>query len=133
MTLAGIFLSDRTDRTEDVKQHENENPSETQLRDDIALLHIYRRGSMKGAMISYTLHLDDEAIFKVKNNAKTTVSISAAGTHTLWAKTESKTEIPIDIQPGKEYYIRCGIKFGFFVGKPKIEIVDNQTGKTEFR
>jgi hypothetical protein len=51
---------------------------------------------------------------------------------TLWAKTEKRIEFPIEIQPGQEYYIRCGVDMGAFVGRPSIEIVDSRTGKYEF-
>jgi hypothetical protein len=43
-----------------------------------------------------------------------------------------KTEIPIEIEFGKEYYIRCGVSMGAFVGKPSFTLVDNRTGKAEF-
>jgi hypothetical protein len=105
---------------------------EFELTDDCALLHIYRSGSMVGMMVSYHLHLDDEPLFRVKNKSKTTVMITEEGPGTLWARTESKTGIPIDIQLGQEYYIRCGVGMGAFVGRPTIEIVDNRTGKFEY-
>ncbi|MDR3219830.1 MAG: DUF2846 domain-containing protein [Dysgonamonadaceae bacterium] len=105
---------------------------EYELTDDCALLHIYRPGSMAGMAISYTLRLDDEEIFRVKNKSKTTIRFTGGGAITLWAKTETKTELSMDIQLGKEYYVRCGVGMGAFVGRPKIEIVDNEKGQAEF-
>jgi uncharacterized membrane protein YhaH (DUF805 family) len=125
----------------DGQQEETEQPSipqqtydeeELQLSNDYALLHIYRPGSVKGVIVSYNLHLGDKALFRVKNKSKTTVKILTAGQQTLWAKTEARKKLPIDIQFGNEYYVRCGIRFGVFVGRPKLELVDNQRGKTEF-
>jgi len=104
-----------------------------QLQDDCALIHIYRKSSMAGAAVSYDLYLDDDKIFRVKNKSKTTIKITKEGMITLLAKTETTTKLPIEIKLGNEYYIRCGIKMGALVGRPKIEVVDNQTGKAEFK
>ncbi|MDR2146670.1 MAG: DUF2846 domain-containing protein, partial [Tannerella sp.] len=93
--------------------------SEYELTDDCALLHIYRPGSMMGMAISYDLHLGDEVIFRVKNKSKTTIRITEEGLKTLWAKTETREELPVDIQLGHEYYIRCGLGMGAFVGRPR--------------
>ena len=32
---------------------------------------------------------------------------------------------------GKEYYIRCGLEFGVVVGRPYLELVDEETGESE--
>jgi hypothetical protein len=103
-----------------------------ELSDDCALLHIYRPGSMAGMAISYQINLDDEPLFRVKNKSKTTVRVTSEGLKTLWAKTETREELPIEIQFGNEYYVRCGIGLGAFVGRPRIELVPGKTGKAEF-
>jgi hypothetical protein len=61
-----------------------------------------------------------------------TVKVNKDGLNSIWAKTEAKEEIPINIKFGQEYYIRCGITMGAFVGQPKIELVDNRSGEIEF-
>jgi hypothetical protein len=99
---------------------------------DYALLHIYRHSGV-GALMGFDLHLGDSVICRVKNKWKETVKIDKDGLHTLWARTESKTEIPIDIRFGNEYYIRCSVAMGVLVGRPKLELVDNKTGELEFR
>jgi hypothetical protein len=97
-----------------------------------ALLHVYRSGSV-GALISYDLHLGDAVICRVSTKTKETIRVTQEGLKILWARTESKAELPIDIQFGKEYYICCGMKMGIFVGRPKIELVDNKRGEAEFQ
>jgi len=106
--------------------------SDNQFSGDYALLHIYRPNSMVGRIVSYDLHLDDEVVFLVKNESKTTIRITSEGTKTLWAKTESKVKLPVDIQFGHEYYIRCGVKMGLVVGRPTLKIVDNGEGKEQY-
>ncbi|MDR1524817.1 MAG: hypothetical protein LBS79_06125 [Tannerella sp.] len=105
---------------------------EYELTDDCALLHIYRPASMAGMEVSYHIHLDDEPLFRVKNKTKKTVEVTTEGLVALWGRIESETELLLDIELGNEYYIRCGVGMGAFVGRPKIELVDARTGKTEF-
>ncbi|MDR0560927.1 MAG: DUF2846 domain-containing protein [Prevotellaceae bacterium] len=106
--------------------------SEYELTDDCALLHIYRPASMMGLAIKYNINLNDEPLFRVANKSKKTVRITQPGMYRLWARTETTVEESVDIQLGKEYYIRCTVEMGAFVGRPLIEIVDSEKGKTEF-
>jgi hypothetical protein len=85
-----------------------------------------------GAAISYNLHLDDKIVFRVRNKSYTTIRVTDGGLKTLWAKTESREKLPINIEMGKEYYIRCGLRIGAIVGRPQIKIIDTSTGKFEF-
>lgn len=104
----------------------------TIIGEDYALLHVYRFGGT-GFLVSYDLYLGNDVVCRVKSNWKETIRIEKDGLNTLWAKTESKKEVPINIKFGNEYYVRCGIATGFFVGQPVIEIVDNRTGKAEIQ
>jgi hypothetical protein len=87
---------------------------------------------MAGAAIGYDVHIDNDFLYRARNNSKTTIKITKEGMATIWAKTESRVDVPIDIQFGREYYIRCGIRMGALVGRPVLEIMDNHTGKSEF-
>lgn len=98
---------------------------------DYALFHIYRKGGT-GFGVNYDLFLGDSAICRVSNNWKQTIKIRKDSYNSLWARTEATHEIPIKVEYGKEYYIRCKVVMGFFVGNPFFEIVDNKTGREEF-
>lgn len=98
---------------------------------DYAIINVYRHGGM-GSLIAYNINLGDSTICRVKNNYKTTIHIKKEGLNTLWAKTESKTELPINLVNGKQYYLKCGISMGAFVGRPTLELVDSDRGKAEF-
>ncbi|MDR2065485.1 MAG: hypothetical protein LBP85_07255 [Prevotellaceae bacterium] len=97
---------------------------------DYALLHVYRH-SGAGVLINYDLHLGDTVICRAQNKWKETVKIYKDGLNTLWARTEAKAELPINIKFGNEYYIRCSLTTGFFVGHPKLELVENTIGQME--
>jgi hypothetical protein len=108
-----------------------EDEEQETLDVDYAILNVYRyRGA--GALIGYDLNLGDSVVCRVKNNFKTTLHIKKDGLNTLWARTEAKSEVPINIKYGKTYYLRCGISMGAFVGRPDIELIDWKTGRTEF-
>jgi len=101
------------------------------FKEGYAMLHIYRNSGI-GPLINYDLHLGDSTICRVENKWQKSLKISQTGLNTLWAKTEVKRELPIKIEPGKEYYIRCGITMGILVGEPSLELVGNVIGKSEF-
>jgi len=98
---------------------------------DYAIINVYR-SSGQGALVNYDLHLGDSVICRVTSNFCESIKIYKDGLNSLWAKTETKSEIPINVEFGKMYYVRCGIKMGAFVGRPSLEMVDNKIGKTEF-
>jgi len=98
---------------------------------DYAIINVYRP-SGTGVLVSYDLHLGDSVICRVKNNFCESIKIYKEGLNSLWAKTEAKSEIPINVVFGKTYYVRCTVNTGVFVGHPSLEIINNKTGKAEF-
>ncbi len=124
-------ISARIIRVNNIEDYQANAVEEILAHVDYAILNVYRYGGV-GALVAYDLRLGDSVICRVRNNFKTTLHIKKEGLNTLSAKTEAKSEIPIDIQMGKTYYIRCGMTMGAFVGRPKIELTDAKTGKTEF-
>jgi hypothetical protein len=106
--------------------------SEYQLSNDIALLHLYRPATKVGVLVNYDLHLDNEVVFKAKYKTKTTVRLTSEGLKTLWGATEARTELPVNIQLGNEYFIRCDIGMGAFVGRPRLKLMDNKEGRKAF-
>jgi len=93
---------------------------------DYALVHVYRPKNFSGAMIGYKIRLNDDTVIgKARNGRYFTHEIRDFKEHTFWAKTESKTEVTIDVKKGQEYFIRCGIKMGIAIGKPEIYLMEN--------
>jgi hypothetical protein len=104
----------------------------TLLNKDYALIHFYRYSGV-GALVSYDIHLGDTVLCRASNNWKKTVKVRKEGYNTVWAKTETKIEIPVNIKMGQEYYIRCGISMGVMVGHPVLTLVDNNSGRLEYQ
>lgn len=96
-----------------------------------AVLNVYRfRGS--GQLVSYNLYLGDSILCRVYNNYSKTILLDKEQLSTLWARTESKSEVPVDIKLGNTYYLRCSVVFGIAVGRPRLELVTSSSGKFEF-
>lgn len=111
---------------------EEQMKEENKLLDvDYSILHVYRPRGV-GPLVSYDLYLGDSVICRIKNRMKKTLKIRKEGYISLWAKTEAKEEIPINLIKGKEYYLRCSVRMGIMVGRPSLELVDKKTGKAEF-
>jgi len=99
---------------------------------DYAKLYIYRE-SGQGALVGFNLYLGDSLLCRVKNNSKHEIIVKQAGSLKLRAATESEYSLPILIEPGKEYYIRCLVTTGAFVGRPKMYLIDRPLGKAEYK
>ena len=98
---------------------------------DYAILHVYRYSGV-GPLVGYNRYLGDSLLCRVKNNFKTTLHLHSTGRHTLWAKTEAKSEVPVNLEPGHHYYLKCAVKMGALVGRPTLELVDDRSGKGSF-
>jgi hypothetical protein len=103
-----------------------------------ALLHFYRLGTgiidLDLDFLGYKLHLNDSVIASARNCSwRKTVKIKKPGKYNLWAMTETKQIVPIEIELGKEYYIQCGLTYGIVSGRPSIEVVDNEYGSLLFK
>jgi uncharacterized membrane protein YhaH (DUF805 family) len=134
IVLAWTFLSRKEESAEAVVSDAEFESAQAPAApsDGEALIHLYRPGKMAGAMIGYDVYLDDKVVWRARNGSRTTLRVTAEGAHTVMAKTEVRREITLDVAFGRQYYIRCGMQMGLAVGRPKLELVDNAEGKTEF-
>jgi S-adenosylmethionine hydrolase len=102
-----------------------------------ALLYVYRPGNFVGAIMSYNLKMTntlftDSIIGKVKNNSKFIVKLYQEGKTELWAKTESKKSVFINVKFGQKYYLKCGITMGIFVGRPNLNLIYPEQGVLDY-
>ncbi|RPE13215.1 hypothetical protein EGT74_06710 [Chitinophaga lutea] len=97
-----------------------------------ALLCVYRPKSGIAWTLEYNLHVNDSTVCRVKNGEKYLIKMYNTGQTKIWARTESKMEVTANVQPGRIYFVRCSAVMGAFVGRPKLKLVDEQTGMQEF-
>jgi len=96
-----------------------------------AMLYVYRPRGL-GPLVRYNLHLGDSLLCRVINKSTFEIKLNQEQSTTLWARTESRSEVPFDIRFGNAYYLRCTVGMGAFVGHPKLELVDPLTGQIEY-
>ncbi len=98
--------------------------------DGKGMVFFYRPSAFTGAAISYDVFSGTQKIGGVKNGTYFYTEVDP-GMHEFWAKTEAKKNIIIAVDANKKYYVKCGVGFGLFVGRPKFEIVHEVTGSNE--
>lgn len=100
---------------------------------DYAIIHFYRPSSYIGSAIGYKIRRNEEEdeLGKIRNGTKFEVKTKDFGNQRFWAKTEAEESVVIDVHKGQEYFVKCGIGMGAFVGQPKMTIVENRIGIRE--
>jgi hypothetical protein len=93
-----------------------------------SLLYVSRRRNGLGTLVQYNLHADDDKLCRVKNGSTDTIKLYKEGRINLWARTESRKEVFIDMEPGKIYFLKCGVAMGLFVGHPDFYQVSSYYG-----
>lgn len=109
-----------------------ESPAATFEHPDYALVYLYRDSSYSGKAVKYDVYLDDVKVYKARASSKAEVKVYEAGEYTIWGSTESKVSIPIKVELGGEYYVRCSVSVGLVVGRPSFDIIATQQGKSEY-
>jgi len=111
----------------------NRNRSRLPVDANYASVYIYRPKMMVGSAIGYKVRMDnDSVVCRTRSGEKCEVRITDFGKHTFWAKTESADSLTIDIQKGQEYFIRCAMGIGVFIGRPDLNLVENHVAMKEF-
>lgn len=99
---------------------------------DYALLYVYRRNSLNGVLLNYTIHLEGVPLFKVHNDTKKVVKITKEGLQKVRASLETEEIKEIDVKFGEEYFLECSINSGVFIGRPELNFVDKAIGRAQY-
>jgi len=98
---------------------------------DQATVIIYRRNSPSGLTVFYDVYADSKYITKVQNNTYFATKLDP-GLVTFSAQTEPpKVTASMNLEPGKTYYLKCGVTTGMWVGRPSLEFVSESVGIAE--
>jgi hypothetical protein len=97
-----------------------------------AILYVYRPKSLQAMLMSYSIHLDDSIICQVKNNSVQVIKLYKEGPAELWAKTEAKKKVKINVKFGQEYFLKCTIHIGVVVPRPEVNLVQLEQGREEY-
>lgn len=97
---------------------------------DYAVVYLYRTGGY--VKTAYDVHLNDDVVYRSKNKTKTAIRIDKPGKYQIWGKTESSETLTLDVEMGKNYYVKTFVHMGVAVWRPSIELVSETEGKTDW-
>ncbi len=100
---------------------------------DYAIVHFYRPRLFFGSALGYKLKdSSDSTIGRLRNGEKFIYKTDKFGEQSFYGSLETKEEIKINIEKGREYFVRCGVKMGVIIGRPEINLIENYIGINEF-
>lgn len=97
---------------------------------DYAVIYFYRPGNF--VQTPYDVHLNDQVVYRSKNNTKTFVKVDKPGKYEIWGSTESRESINVDIEMGKDYYVKSYVKFGVAIWRPAFDLMAPEFGRNEW-
>lgn len=97
---------------------------------DYAVIYFYRTGNF--VQTPYDVHLGNDVVYRSRNNTKVAVKVDKPGTYEIWGKTETREAVTLQVEMGKEYYVKTFVHMGAVIWRPSIEVVTPQTGKAEW-
>jgi hypothetical protein len=97
---------------------------------DKGLVYVYRPASFKGAAVSYGVKAKDTVITNLTNGGYYPY-FADPGEIEIWAKTEAKSSVTLDVKAGQTYYVKGGIRIGALVGRPHLAVVPADVGAAE--
>jgi|GEM_PF-1311127 len=97
-----------------------------------AMLYIYRTRNSMVPWINYVINVEDSEACTIKAGSAVAVKLFNSGPNKLWARTESETDLMINVVPGEVYFLQCGIKPGIAKGIPDLKLVETRKGLNQF-
>ena len=100
---------------------------------DSSFIFIYRGGQFSGSLTNFAIWLDDTKLCKLSNGRYFKVPVKA-GKHVISAKRggvgigKKETEVEVDAENGKSYYISCSMKSSITRVRLEMEEVVEKTG-----
>lgn len=100
---------------------------------DSSYIYVYRGGQFGGAFTNFAIWLDNTKLCKLSNGKYFMIAVGP-GTHTVSAKRggvgigKKETEIEIDVEKGKSYYVSCSMKQSITRVRLEMQEVVTKTG-----
>ena len=89
---------------------------------------LFRTFNPFGCAVGYNVFQDTTKITRLRAKSFEVANLEAKPTR-LWAKTEARRYVDIDLKPDHIYFIRGKLSLGWFVGQPRLETLTVQEFK----
>ena len=100
--------------------------------DESSKIYLYRPKSPVGMAVVYSVFINEDHIGIAKNGFTKVYEITEPGEIEIWGETEKKMSLKLDVEPGNEYYVKCGVKMGTLTGRPKFTVESSAKGKKTY-
>lgn len=109
------------------------NKSRIPAGSDYALIHFYRPSIGLGALLGYKIKDEkDSVIGRLRNGEKFVYKTKDFGSKSFYGVLETKEVVKINVEKGKEYFVRCAVESGVVMGRPEINLIETYIGRKEF-
>lgn len=104
--------------------------------EDSSFIYIYRGGQFSGALVNFSIYLDETKLCKLSNGKYFKLAVTP-GTHTVSAKQggvgvfKKETEVEIEVEKGKSYYVSCTMKQSITRVRLEMQEVMPKTGERD--
>jgi hypothetical protein len=116
-----------------IHKRDFKNKSRLPENSDYALIHFYRPSSGGGALLGYKIKdANDSIVGRLRNGEKFIYKTKKFGNQSFYGALETKEELKINIEKGKEYFVRCSVNMGVVLGRPEIGLIENYIGMKEY-
>jgi hypothetical protein len=97
-----------------------------------AVVYVYRSPAFVGSAVSYTVNASTKPLVKLVNGGYYPY-VTNPGEVEIWAETEAKSSVTVDLKPGDRKYVKGTVGVGFLVGRPSLTLVDPATAQAEIK
>jgi hypothetical protein len=131
---AKIYRNLNTESLASILEKRNlKNKSRLPDESDYALIHFYRPNLGAGALLGYKIKdVNDSIVGRLRNGEKFIYKTKKLGSQSFFGSLETKEEVKINIEKGKEYFVRCSVNMGIVLGRPEINLIENYIGMKEY-
>ena len=102
------------------------------IPDGMALIYIYRESQFIGAGVAYDVKVGETVVTTLHSGGYYPYFVKP-GEVELWARTEAKSAVTVDVKAGEVYYVKGEVGVGFFVGRPHLRVVAREKGEKEIK
>jgi hypothetical protein len=100
------------------------------IPEGMGLVYIYRPNSFWGGGVSYYVNTGQTVITTLHSGGYYPY-FAKPGELELWARTEAKTAVTLDVKAGETHYVKGTIGIGVVVGHPHLILVSKDVGEAE--
>lgn len=109
------------------------NKSRLPSDSDYALIYFYRPSIGMGAMLGYKIKNDKDSIIgRLRNGEKFVYKTKNFGSQSFYGVLETKEEVQLHVEKGKEYFVRCSVNMGVVLGRPEINLIESHVGRKDY-